>query len=243
VLCLQSNTCNLTSLHEYWTKIQTFIGITTNAIEQCPSAAKSSPASQEIPNTLCNPKIYYRVHKNTTWVRVLSRANPVYIWISSSYIRLGLPPPPNKKSYTHFSCHRCYKHCNCSIQDISIQGTPFVAWIELQFGCVPSNIGPCSRYSVRVVTHFIRSMERVTDSFNAYVVCLEACPQSLTKPLLRTLRSSVSSCTLRHLLSFWRSSSSCYRLPPRLFFPPIFPLITCFRSFYNKTNEMHYFTN
>ena len=63
-------------------------------------------------------------------------------------------------------------------------------------------------------------------------VCCTAGPQPFPKPVLHTVRSSVSSFSFHHTVISLRSSSSCIRLLPRVHvtstLPSIFPSRTCF---------------
>ena len=85
-------------------------------MEQSPSwEANRFSASQEIPRTLCNPKVHYRIHKCPSPVPILSQLDPVHpphptSWrfnlILSSHLRLGLPSglfPSGIPSYTLYT--------------------------------------------------------------------------------------------------------------------------------------------
>jgi hypothetical protein len=52
--------------------------------------ATSCAATQELPSILCNPKVYYRVHKSPPLVSILSQINRVHT-------------TPSYRSKTHFN--------------------------------------------------------------------------------------------------------------------------------------------
>jgi hypothetical protein len=51
----------------------------TNSMEHSPSwEANRSSATQEIPRDLCNPKVYFRVHRRPPPVPILIKLHPVH---------------------------------------------------------------------------------------------------------------------------------------------------------------------
>jgi hypothetical protein len=81
-----------------------------------------SSTGPEIPCTLWNPKVYYRVHSNPPLIPILSEINPVHtthsiswrpVLILSSHLRLGLPadlvpsPFPIKPLYSNVLLYTC----------------------------------------------------------------------------------------------------------------------------------------
>jgi len=87
----------------------------------------SFPASQEIPQNLCNQKDYYPSHKSPSFVSILSQINPVHvphskslklILLSSSHLLIVLPSGlfPSGFPHQNFVCtsplsHACYMLC------------------------------------------------------------------------------------------------------------------------------------
>jgi hypothetical protein len=88
-----------------------------NSMELNPSwEADSCSATQKIPSTLWNPKVYYPVHKSPPLVSILCQMNPVHphpisvrsILILSSHLHLCLPSGFFPSGFHN----NCVQYCN-----------------------------------------------------------------------------------------------------------------------------------
>jgi hypothetical protein len=85
--------------------------VVTNSIEQSPSSeVNRSSASQEIPCILCNPKVYYCIHKRPPLVSSLSHISLVHTSRSHFLkIRFNIILPTTSRSFK-WSPFVCYTH-------------------------------------------------------------------------------------------------------------------------------------
>jgi len=134
LFCKQKNQYSPIDLTGDWTsvhdKILLLIIELSNAKEQSPSwEANSSSATQEIPHILCDPKVYFCLHKSLPLVPILSQNNAIRPFPShflKIHFNIMLPSTPRASKWllslrffhqtpacTSSIPHKCHMPCPC----------------------------------------------------------------------------------------------------------------------------------